>query len=196
MEFHELGSWKDTVSKTFFQSELLREIVMPTLDNDKYDEDDNWFGGKKLPIYISEKPTYSDLIGHFFDVPFVDGTVTDTRMVLCVDTEVAKCEGEALKSLYVHVYVMCHKDFIKMTSTEKSSYKKNHQLAGNRIDMAVEVIGRLLNGSKKFGLGRLQPIPNRPVTSYSPNNEFFGKVLHYICDDFRTDYAVRSVNGE
>ena len=83
-----------------------------------------------------------------------------------------------------------------MTSTEKSSYKKNYQLAGNRIDMAVEVIGRLLNGSKKFGLGRLQPIPNRPVTSYSPNNEFFGKVLHYICDDFRTDYAERSVNGK
>ena len=142
MEYHELGSWKDIAGQIFFKSDLLKGISMPTPDDARYGEDDNWYGGKQLPLIVDGVTEKHDLIGHYFDVPFIDGTVTDTRMVICVDTEVAKCEGEALKSIFVHVYVMCHKDFIKMTSADKSYYRKNHNLAGNRVDMAVEVIGK------------------------------------------------------
>ncbi len=196
MEFHELGTWKDLAGKFFFNSDLLKSIVMPTLDDTNYEEDDNWFGGKNLPTQVNGVTEYHNLVGHYFDVPFIYSTVTDERMVLCVDTEVSKWVGQAIKEITITIYVICHKDFIKMSSDMKSEYITKHKLAGNRVDMAVEVIGRLLNGSNAFGLGRLVPAQDNTVLSYFPNSEFYGKVLRYTCDDFSTDYAGRSINGD
>ena len=60
----------------------------------------------------------------------------------------------------------------------------------NRLDIAVAILGDIINGSKEFGIGQLNPIPYNPVKAYYPSQDYFGKILNYSCDDFMKDYTL------
>lgn len=193
MEFHELGAWKEQASRIIFNDNVIKRLVMPTLDNPLCSEDDNWFGGKKIEYYNTETDEIeiADLVGHYFDRPFIYAPVVDTRAFICLETSIASWSGNAIKQMIVYVQVIVHKDFMTMDSKEKLYFKKNHNLAGNRLDMIIEEIGHLFNGSKDFGIGLLKPYSFEPVKQIFWDDCYYGKEIRYDCSDFSTDFSLK-----
>ncbi len=68
-------------------------------------------------------------------------------------------------------------------------YRKEGYIGRNRLDIAVAIIGDIVNRSYKFGIGKLSPSKYDPVKSYYFSNDFFGKILTYTCTDFMKDYT-------
>lgn len=189
-EYHALGSYKDELFKLILQhelSELLIDILMPTIEDERFDKIDNFLGGDYS--YSGKNGIEQvSLNSHIFDVPFIYSTVTDVRNVICIDTNISRC-NQSLKEMSVVIEVMCHKGGLQLDSTTRKKYKQLGYIGRNRIDVAVAILGDILNGSKDFGIGRLVPMPSVPTQSYFPNNDFWGKILRYSCTDFMKDYT-------
>ena len=63
----DLGRIKDSLISLFLDTEDLTRLIMPTLDNIKFTQEQNWYGGN-YQTTISGKYESTDLIGHCFDV--------------------------------------------------------------------------------------------------------------------------------
>lgn len=199
-EFKSLGEYKNLLFQLLMlsgeKSDLLMEIVMPTLDNDKLDKYDNFLGGE-FEIYNSDGDReIVKLQGRLFDVPFIYSTVENTINTICIDTNVRSC-NQNTKEMVITLNVICHKDNLKLDYETKRKYKKLGY-TGNRLDIIVSLIGEILNYSKdsELGIGVLIPFPRNPIVPDYPNNNFFGKTMNYICSDFMVDYSQRSLCNE
>lgn len=199
-EFKSLGEYKNLLFQLLMlsgeKSDLLMEIVMPTLDNDKLDKYDNFLGGE-FEIYNSDGDReIVKLQGRLFDVPFIYSTVENTINTICIDTNVRSC-NQNTKEMVITLNVICHKDNLKLDYETKRKYKKLGY-TGNRLDIMVSLIGEILNYSKdsELGIGALIPFPRNPIVPDYPNNNFFGKTMNYICSDFMVDYSQRSLCNE
>ena len=199
-EFNSLGDYKELLFKLLMtsgeKSDLLIDIVMSTLDDDRFDKYDNFLGGENLEYYEDGKLIYVDLKGRLYDVPFIYSTITDVINAICVDTNISVVSPNT-KEMTITLNVMCHKDNLKLDKTTKRKFKKLGY-NGNRLDIMVALIGKILNYSKEsnLGIGTLVPISRNPITPYYPNNDFFGKTMIYTCSDFMIDYGERSLNGK
>ena len=198
-EFKSLGEYKDLLFKLLMmsgeKSDLLMDIVMPTLDDDNLDKYDNFLGGE-FEIYNTKgKKEIIKLQGRLFDVPFIYSTVENTINTICIDTNIRNC-NQNTKEMVITLNIMCHRDNLKLDYETKRKYKKLGYV-GNRLDIMVALIGEILNYSKdsELGIGTLVPLPHNPVTPDYPNNNFFGKTMIYTCSDFMVDYTQRSLNG-
>lgn len=192
-EYGALGAYKDELFRLFCDTEnnplckLLIDILMPKLDDDRFDIIDNFLGGE----YTYTNSKQSELVkleGHLHDVPFVYATVTDTRNVICIDDNITR-NNQSTKELSVTLYVMCHKNSLKLDSKTRKKYKKLGYIGRNRLDIAVALVGDIINHSDIKSIGKLQPTINNPTQSYFPNSEYFGKVLTYTTSDFMIDYS-------
>lgn len=198
-EFKSIGTIKTPLKKQLLmsgeKSDLLMELLLPELDDDRFDIYDNILGGN-FEYYQSGKKIYIELVGRLFDVPFVYSTITNTMTAICFDVNITQCTPST-KELLITIDVVCHKNNLVLSSTEKSKFKKIGY-EGNRLDIMVSLIGDLLNNNPLSDkcLGSLTPIRNNPTQSYFPQNDFFGKILRYTCSDFMTDYSERSMNGK
>ncbi len=205
-EYKSLGDYKDLLFKLLLysgeKSDLLIDITMPTLDDERFDKYDNFLGGEH-DIYVGSGKTQTvehvKLQGRLFDVPFIYSTVTNTINTICIDTNISSCNPNT-KEMVIILNVMCHKDNLELDTETKRKYKKLGY-KGNRLDIMVALIGEILNYSKENGkksgiqIGTLNPIPHNPVIPDYPNNNFFGKTMMYTCSDFMVDYAQRSMNN-
>ena len=159
---------------------------MPELDNENFDITDNFFGGEKLEYYnpSTGSTEYVDLLGHCFDVPYIKPTITDTRAIICMETYITKLDSESIKEVAIELYVYSHKNFITMPRAESAKYKKRGY-AGNRIDMLMSAIElSIKNRAYDFGIGKIALTANAPISSYEPNNDFYGKRMSFLCSDF------------
>ena len=68
-------------------------------------------------------------------------------------------------------------------------YKDLGYVGRNRLDIAIAIIGDIINRSTEFGIGKLSPSRYEPVKSYYFSNEFFGKILTYTCTDFMKNHT-------
>lgn len=196
MDFKELGSYKEQIKRMFISNPLLIELVMPIPDSDKVEIEDNFLGGnfqirERNPDTGVYETKLLSLIGHLFDVPFIYATISDARNTICMDTNIIKTSGEAISEVSVQLFIMCHKSNIKFSDADKIKYRKLG-FYGNRLDCIVQEIGKTVNGSRKFGIGKMLPAPINPIISYTPNDNFFGKVITYRCSDFMTDFSKRA----
>lgn len=195
MNFFELGDYKKKLIDMFVADEDIVDLVMPILDDIRFEAGDNFLGGQINTIKDGVVETV-DLKGHCFEVPFIYSSVTDARNCICLDNIISGANGEAIKEMTVTIEIMCHKTNLRLDSTTNTKYYKKG-LSGDRLDMIVQKIGLLIEqNNKEFGLGKFKLKPNNPMKSYYPNENFFGKVLIYTCDAFMTDYAKRSLNGD
>lgn len=193
-EYHALSAYKDVLFKMLLndeeRSELLMDILMPTIEDDRFDKIDNFIGG--CFEYIQDgKTELVDLKQHIFDVPFIYSTVTDTRNAICMDTNLNSC-SQSLKEMEIEISVICHKDSLPLDMKTRLKYKNLGYIGRNRLDIAVAIIGDIINRSSKFGIGKFSPSRYKPVKSYYFSNDFFGKILTYTCSDFMKDYTVIS----
>lgn len=189
-EYHALGSYKDELFKLILQhelSELLIDILMPTIEDERFDKIDNFLGGDYS--YSGKNGIEQvSLNSHIFDVPFIYSTVTDVRNVICIDTNISRY-NQSLKEMSVVIEVMCHKGGLQLDNTTRKKYKQLGYIGRNRMDIAVAILGDILNGSKDFGIGCLSPAQLNPTQSCFPNNDFWGKILRYSCSDFMRNYT-------
>ncbi|HHT97430.1 MAG TPA: hypothetical protein GXZ90_06020 [Clostridiales bacterium] len=193
MNFYELGKYKEKIINMFVANEDIVNLVISKPDDNRFELGDNFLGGKYKAVKdgIEEKV---NLIGHCFDVPFIYASIFDNRSAICIDTTISRAEGESIKEMTVSIEIMCHKTNLKLDTQDRAKYIKKG-LSGNRLDMIVQEVGLQLNSSREFGIGRFKVSPRNPVRSYFPNNDYFGKVLTYTCEDFMTDYSKRSLYG-
>ena len=188
-EYHALGAYKDKLFQLLLKdekSELLMDVMMPVIEDDRFDKIDNFLGGS-FEYYDDGKLQYIDLKRHLFDVPFIYATVTDTRNAICIDTEMVSC-SQTLKEMRVIINVMCHKESLELDVKTRLKYKKLGYVGRNRLDIAIAIIGDIINRSAEFGIGKLSPSRYEPVKSYYFSDEFFGKILTYTCTDFMKNY--------
>ena len=167
---------------------------MPTLEDDRFTKYENFFGGE-YSYTTSDGEEKVILKEHLLDVPFIYSTITDTRNVICIDTNISKNTGST-KTMAVNLSVICHKNSLQLDNATRKIYKKYGYIGRNRLDIAIAIIGDILNGSNEFGIGRLTPVTINPTKTYYPNTEFFGKILDYSCDDFMIDYGKFRLDDE
>lgn len=183
-----LGRCKDYISKILFNSDDVRNLTMPILDDDRFDALDNFFGGSKLEYHdkSTNETLYVDLLGHCFDVPYIVDTITETPALITMESYATRMENEHIKEIEIDIYAFAHKDHIHMNPKEKSQYSKRGY-SGNRVDMMCSAIWLALkdaNRPKDFGIGKINFNPRNPITPYQPNNSFYGKRLSFLCSDF------------
>lgn len=193
-EYHALAYYKDILFNLLMtdgeRSDLLIDILMPEIEDDRFDKLDNFLGGC-FECTTNGKTELVDLKQHLFDVPFIYATVTDTRNAICIDTNLNSC-SQTLKEMKVEINVMCHKESISLDIDTRLKYKEYGYIGRNRLDIAVAIIGDIINRSSEFGIGKFQPSKYEPVKPYYFTDKFFGKILTYTCTDFMKNYVVKT----
>jgi len=179
----------------FIANPLLIELVMPIPDSDLVEIEDNFIGGDfQVKVRNSDTGKYEikllSLIGHLFDVPYIYATIQDDKNAICMDSSITKISGQAINEVTVQLFIMCHKSNINFSDEDRLKYKKLG-FHGNRLDCIIQEIAKTVNGSRKFGIGKMLPAPTNAVTPYYPNDNFFGKIMTYRCSDFMTDFSKR-----
>ena len=190
-EYHAIGSYKSNLFDLIIKDELseyLIDLLMPNLEDNRFDKIDNFLGGTFTYNNADGSSELVKLKGHLSDVPFVYTTISDTRNVICMDTNIVK-SSPSTKEMLVELFIMCNKTSLALDSSVKLKYRNLGYIGKNRLDIAVALLGDIINNSLKFGIGKLTPTPSNPVSSYYPNNDYFGKILRYTCSDFMIDYT-------
>ena len=205
-EYKSLGDYKYLLFKLLMysgeKSDLLIDITMPSLDDERFDKYENFTGGE-FDYYTgngkNQTTEHVELKGRLYDVPFIYSTVTETINVICIDTNISNCNPNT-KEMVVTLNVMCHKDNLKLDTKTKRKYSKLGY-KGSRLDIMVALIGEILNYSKdndkmNVQIGTLNPVLRNPIVPYYPNDNFFGKTMTYTCTGFMINYGDRSLNNE
>ena len=112
---------------------------------------------------------------YMFDYDYIDETITEISSFICVDTIITKVGNDHIKDVKLLVWVISHKQHMKLDRTLFKGYK------GNRRNNIVKYIDKLLNGSDDFGIGALQL---QSVSNITLPSNFTGKQLIYTVPSF------------
>lgn len=185
-DLYSLGRYKDIMMDIFYQSEDIRNLTMPVLDDARFDLQANFFGGKELAYSNPDTGSteYVTLPGHCFDVPYLDQSLTEERAVILLESLITRIEGPRIKEVEIDVYALSHKSFIHLSAAEKSSYLKKGY-SGNRVDMMAAAIELAVKErAREFGIGKIRLNSQNPILPYETENSFYGKKLSFLCSDF------------
>ena len=113
-----------------------------------------------------------------FDFDYIDRTVERSNAFIMVDADMVGPTSASFNAWEIYVQVVCHKDYVKMDS------KIFKGVRGNRRDNLMCEIDKLLNGSRVFGIGRLEL--KSAVTAMVPDS-FTSKLLTYTVHEARKE---------
>jgi len=185
----DLSRIKTSLMSLFCDVEDLTHLIMPNIDNDHFTFEENWYGGK-YNKNIFGKTEITNLIGHCFDTPYIEGTVTDNRCAIFIETYLNKVENQHIKEVGVDIFVVCHKDSVRLSDEDKKYYE-SVGVYGNRVDSAIQVINSTINNpmimkgiKKKYSIGELIFTVRNPLKQYIPGTKFYGKCLSYNYQSF------------
>lgn len=180
---------KESLMSLFCDTEDITRLIMPQLDNDHFTFEENWYGGT-FDKNIYGKTEIETLVGHCFDTPYIEGTVTDNRCAVFIETYLTRVDNSHFKQVGVDIFIIAHKDTVKLSDEDKKYYK-SIGVYGNRVDSAVQVINSAINNEqimsaikKKYSIGNLTLSKGNPVKLYAPGTKFYGKSLSYVYDTF------------
>lgn len=180
---------KDSLVSLFCDTEDITRLIMPQLDNEDFTFEQNWYGGK-FDKNIFGKTDIQTLVGHCFDTPYIEGTVTDNRCAVFIETYLTKVENKKIKQVGVDIFIIAHKDSVRLSDEDKEYYQ-SIGVYGNRVDSAVQVINSTINNEKimdaikkKYSIGDLTFTERNPVKQYIPATKFYGKCLSYTYNTF------------
>lgn len=180
---------KESLMSLFEGADDVANLIMPHKDDENFTWEENWYGGR-YEITESGETKFTDLVGHCFDRPYIEGTVTDNRCAIFIETYLLRLESQHIKQVGVDIFVVCHKDFIQLSEDEKERYNKKG-IYGNRVDSAVQAINSIINNpnamsviKKRYSIGDLTLSERNPIKQYIPSSKFYGKCLSYTYDTF------------
>ena len=125
----------------FKDTDDITNLIMPHLDNENFTFDENWYGGK-FEKNINGKTQITDLVGHCFDTPYIEGTVTDNRCAIFVETYLLKVENQHIKEVGVELYN-------QMLVEAVNKIKSNKELSNYDIRGPVNILDFTENGLKQ-----------------------------------------------
>lgn len=175
---------KDSLASLFCDTEDITNLVMPNLDDPDFTFEENWYGGR-FEKTVTGKTKIADLLGHCFTTPYIDGTVSDSRCAIFIDTLLISVSNKFIKEVGVEVSVVCHKSSVRLSKNDKTYYE-SIGVYGNRVDCLSQLINSSILSEnimkaimKKYSIGSMNLVPRTPVRPYIPGNEFYGKILNY-----------------
>lgn len=115
---------------------------------------------------------------NLYDYDFVEDTFTQDKAVIMVDADVIRADGGAIKVLEVYVQIVCSKGYMNLTPSVFKGIK------GNRRDNIARQVDLLLNGSREFGIGRLELTS---INTATVPRGLTSKLLTYRANDFSKD---------
>lgn len=155
MYLRELGLYKHTIFTKIRNSDDIKEILLD----------------KNYDVNIVD-----DLLDeHIFPYLYVPDTQTVAKTYICVDVIVPRVPSIEIKNLKVIIWVFTHKSLIR--------YAKKGYI-GTRTDILSDVLDRLLDTSKEFGIGRLKL---EGVDLFNSEKQYYGRILTYSASDFNVD---------
>lgn len=135
-------------------------------------------------------PDITRLIAHCFDTPYIEGSISDNKSAIFIDTALIKSDNQHIKVVGVDIFVICHKDFIKL-SEEETNYYHSIGIYGNRLDSAIQAINAAINKKStmdiikgKYAIGDLTFAEKEPIKQYASETDFYGKCLSYTYQSF------------
>lgn len=178
---------KTSLISLFCDIEDITQLIMPQLDDDNFTWEQNWYGGT-FDTNIHGEAGIKTLIGHCFDTPYIEGTVTDNRCAIFVETYLINVKNQHIKEVGVDIMVICHKDSVRLSDDDRE-YFESIGVYGNRVDSAIQLINSsILNHiagiKEKYFIGDMNLIEENPLQQYVPGTKFYGKVLHYTYQTF------------
>lgn len=99
-------------------------------------------------VDMNSDKVYSAYDNQIFDYSFIMDTQLSENTFLLIEVETKGRPTGTCKNMEVFVQIICHKDNMKLTGFKG--------VKGNRRDNLARQIAKLLEGSKFFGIGRLQ----------------------------------------
>lgn len=185
----DLSRIKESLLYLFKNTKDITKLVMPNIEDERFSFEENWFGGKYTKN-IKGKTEIANIVGHCFDVPYIDGVITDNRCAIFTETYIIKAESAYIRQVGVDIFVVCHKDSVRLTP-EETEYFNSIGIYGNRVDSAIQAINSAITDSeimfeiqKKYSIGDLILSERNPLERYVPGTKFYGKCLHYTYHTF------------
>jgi len=184
-DLQDLGHFKTLLQVIFENDEDLRNLVMPEPDDADFTPLQNWLGGTYSIEDADGTPQKTaTLIGYCFDVPYIPPAVTDSRIVITMETSISKAVNERTKEVTTDIYVCCPKDRVLLTEQEKKHYTEKGY-AGNRVDMCVMAIANAIKRNAGiFGIGNIRLLPEKAIEPHTPGEGYYAKRLSYTCQCF------------
>lgn len=132
---------------------------------------------------ISTNILPSELIyENIFDTLTIDIPQDERKTYITMDAVVSSVENRHIKSVDIIIHVFTHLKLLKLSTSEQQKYY-TRGFFGNRIDVLIDLLVRMLDGSDEFGIGRLQLKPRSPMSVIHPSTKHYGKsLIFYTCD--------------
>lgn len=162
LPLNEPGAYKDLLRQLLFDSEPLKALI-------------------KHPQDITGSITLDDWLTRYcLDVPYLDEQITDERSLILI--ECLPLSSGNICHYSLSITACCHRNLINLSAETRASYLSQYGLTGNLVDMMMSTICQTLSSetaAKNFGIGKLRLAPEKPVTSFTPNNRFYGKTVTF-----------------
>jgi hypothetical protein len=177
------GEYKSKIIKLIIKSDETIKLMNPQLD-ERFDIQDILLGGK---FEIDGSQVL--LQGYVFDYYFVPSTIIESKVFICVETEVKNISDDTLSEFSLIVNVFTEKDNVAVNEGTIPTKTEMSQLgyAGNRIDMLCQSIEKILRGRKDFGIGKVKRNPLNYSTISAPTIDYYGRSLRYIVKNYTKD---------
>lgn len=155
MYLKELGSYKYTIFTKIRNSDDIKEILL----------------GKNYNVEIVD-----DLLDeHIFPYLYVPETQQTAKSYICVDVVIPKVPNFSIKNLKIIIWVFTHKSLMNYS-------KKGY--VGTRTDILSDILDKMLDTSRDFGIGRLKL---EDVGLFNSEKQYYGRTLTYSASDFNVD---------
>lgn len=203
LHYRAMGGLKDAIQSKMLHDDAIREIIMPNLDDERLGLEENWEGGKYY-IRSNGKKEEVNLQGYCFTVPYVKETITDDRIVICLESYLASAYTRAMKDIVLMVNVFAEKSTIDTLTQDDRRFidkMKAFGYTGNRVDMAVAAICHMLDTTKelvdqksgtRYGIGEANLQLKEGIIPYQPTAKFYGKQIFYHLSDFNVTASTPS----
>lgn len=144
-------------------------------------------GSQKVLALLSDDPDIEvdseeadELIDrNIFDYDYVSETVKTSTAYIMVETEMTQPTSGTMNHWYIYVQIVVYKDYNALDKRAKFKGVK-----GNRRDNLAREIDLLLNGSREYGIGKLDLLHAAPA---SVPEEFTSTMLTYELSDTRKE---------
>lgn len=125
--------------------------------------------------------------GYIFDHDFVDDTVKEKKTFVFVDVNIPSVHKNIFMDFNLYVFVFTDKSLVRLNQWSSPTSQEVKEMGyfatdnyGNRIDALCDCIDETLNENEKiYGLGDVTPNPRNHLSTYRPNNQYYGKCLSY-----------------